>query len=452
VGISPPGVPDSPIVTSGISLYVDVMTSPDLTSRRVATVVSSLWSAPARRAIRTLLAALLVAAVSTTLLGGLGIIWGAALYSLLNWPVGSGGHIVLYVAVVIAGPVLALWAVQGLTALQRSRFRAVAGVDISGGSRAADRKPWPVGPWLAAATWRQLAFHLLSIGTGAAAGLVVACWLAPVAAIGYLVAGHPSAAAGAAAFAAAVVLVFAAPWLAQQLARADERLARALLGPSRSEELALRLESLTRSRAEIIAATDAERRRIERDLHDGAQQRLVSLAMNLGMARERFTDVPEPVRRTIADAHDEAVLALSEVREFIRGLHPAVLSHRGLDAALSGLAARAPLPVRLRVDMPQPAAPSVEAVAYFIVSEALTNVSKHAQATHAEVTVTRDGHRLRVTVTDNGSGGAAPADGGGGGTGLRGLMQRAASVDGTLTIDSPPGGPTVIAAELPCES
>jgi len=255
------------------------------------------------------------------------------------------------------------------------------------------------------------------------------------------------------------VLLFAAPWLAPLVLRADETLARSLLGPSQSEDLAIRLESLTRSRAEIIAATDAERRRIERDLHDGAQQRLVSLAMNLGMARERFTDAPEPVRRAIAGAHEEAILALSEVREFIRGLYPAVLNDRGLDAALSGLAARAPLPVRLRVDLPKPASPSVEAVAYFIVSEALTNVAKHAQATHAEVTVTRDGDKLRVVVTDNGSGGAIPADSGSagssglkGGTGLRGLAQRAASVDGTLTIDSPPGGPTVIAAELPCES
>jgi signal transduction histidine kinase len=156
------------------------------------------------------------------------------------------------------------------------------------------------------------------------------------------------------------------------------------------------------------------------------------------------------VRRAIADAHDEAVLALSELREFIRGLHPAVLNDRGLDAALSGLAARAPLPVKLRVDVPRAASPSVEAVAYFIVSEALTNVAKHAQATRAEVTVTRDSDLLRIAVTDDGSGGAAPAVGDG--TGLRGLAQRAAAVDGTLTIESPPGGPTVIAAELPCES
>ncbi len=436
-------------------LYRDVMTSPDRTSHRASAAVGALWSALTRRATGNALAAAGVAAVGGILLGGLVLIWVAAIASLVQWPVGGWGHAVLYIAVVVVVPVLALWAVQGLTALQRSRFRATLGLEIPAGPPAAERKPWPVGPWLAAATWRQLGFHLLAIVTGViGGGLVAACWLAPVAAIGYLAAGHPPAAAGAAAVVAAAGLLLAAPWVARQVTRADETSARALLGPGRSEELAQRVESLARSRSDAVAAADAERRRIERDLHDGAQQRLVSLAMNLGMARERFADAPEPVRRAIAEAHDEAVLALSELREFIRGLHPAVLNDRGLDAALSGLAARAPLPIRLRVDVPRPASPSVEAVAYFIVSEALTNVAKHAQATRAEVTVTRDGDVLRIAVTDDGSGGAAPADGddAGAGTGLRGLAQRAAAVDGTLIIDSPPGGPTVIAAELPCES
>jgi signal transduction histidine kinase len=435
-------------------LYRDVMTQADMTSRRVRAAVSALWSAPTRRATGNALAALLVAAVGAILLGGLVLIWGAAVASLIHWPVGGWAHAVLYIAVVVVGPVLVLWAVQGFAALQRSRLRATLGLEIPAGPRAPERRPWPVGPWLAAATWRQLGFHLLAIVTGViGGGLVAACWLAPVAAIGYLAAGRPPAVA-AAAVAAAAGLLLAAPWLARQVTRADAASARALLGPGRSEELAQRVESLARSRADVVAAADAERRRIERDLHDGAQQRLVSLAMNLGMARERFADAPEPVRRAIADAHDEAVLALSELREFIRGLHPAVLNDRGLDAALSGLAARAPLPVRLRVDVPRPASPSVEAVAYFIVSEALTNVAKHAQATRAEVTVTRDGEVLRIAVADDGAGGAAAAEGddAGAGTGLRGLAQRAAAVDGTLTIDSPPGGPTVIVGELPCES
>jgi len=424
------------------------MTSADLTSSRAAALVSSLWSGAAWRATRNGLAALGVAAVGTALIGGLGVTCGAAVYSLLTGA-GDLNHVMVYLAWVLISPVLALWAVKGATALQRSRLRDVAGVDIPEGS-SAWRRPWPIGPWLSASTWRQITFHVLSITIAAGAGIVVACWLAPLAAIAFLIAGRPPPAVGAAVCVAAVVLLLTAPWLARQVTRADETLARLLLGPSRSDELALRLESLTKSRAEIVAATDAERRRIERDLHDGAQQRLVSLAMNLGMAKTRFSDVPEPAKQAIVDAHEEALLALSEVREFIRGLHPAVLNDRGLVAALSGLAARASLPVKLTVDMPRPAAPSLEAVAYFIVSEALTNVVKHAQATQAEVTVTRAGDILRIAVTDDGRGGAVPAAGDG--TGLRGLAQRAAAVDGTLSIDSPPGGPTVITAELPCES
>jgi signal transduction histidine kinase len=206
---------------------------------------------------------------------------------------------------------------------------------------------------------------------------------------------------------------------------------------------------LARSRAEVVAAADAERRRIERDLHDGAQRRLVSLAMQLGMARASLADAPEPVRQVIEQAHDEATEALAELRQLVRGLHPAVLDDRGLDAALSGIAANAPLPVRLRVDVPTRCSPAIEAVAYFVVSEALTNVAKHAGAGQAEVTVERRDDRLRVVVADDGRGGATLD---GGGSGLRGLAQRAAAVDGTLTLDSPSGGPTAITVELPCES
>ena len=356
------------------------------------------------RATKNALAALLTGLAGGLLLLGLLVIWGAALVSLIKGP-GGWEHAALYVAVAVLILLLVPWVVQGLSAMQRYRLRATLGAEI----------PAPVRPLRR--TGHQLAYHLLALFTGLGGALLVP--LFPV-----------------------------APGLASWVSQTDERLARSLLGPGRRETLAQRVESLARSRADLVAAADAERRRIERDLHDGAQQRLVSLAMNLGMARERFESEPEPVRQAIAAAHDEAVLALTELREFIRGLHPAVLSDRGLAAALSGLAARAPLPVRLRVDVPRAASPGVEAVAYFIVSEALANVVKHAQATRAEVTVTRAGDVLGITVTDDGCGGAVPGEG----TGLNGLAQRAAAVDGTLSIDSPPGGPTVIAAELPCES
>src|SRR5215510_11943211 len=358
------------------------------------------------RATKNALAGLLAGLAGGLLLGVLIVTWGAAIFSLVEGP-GGWARAALYLAVAVLISVLMPWVVQGLTALQRARLRATLGAEI----------PAPVRPLRR--TGHQLAYHLLALFTGVGGGLLVP--LFPV-----------------------------APGLARRVTGADERMARALLGPGRREELAQRVESLARSRADLVAAADTERRRIERDLHDGAQQRLVSLAMNLGMARERFESEPEPVRQAIAAAHDEAVLALTELREFIRGLHPAVLSDRGLGPALSGLAARAPLPVRLRVDVPKPASPGVEAVAYFIVSEALTNVVRHAQATRAEVTVTRAGDVLRIDVTDDGRGGAVPSAGDG--TGLRGLAQRAAAVDGTLNIDSPPGGPTVITAELPCES
>src|SRR5215467_4725938 len=366
------------------------------------------------RATKNALAALLTGLAGGVLLVVLLVVWGAAVFSLATGP-GGWERAALYVAVAVLILVLVPGVVLGLTALQRLRLRATLGAEI----------PAPVRPL--ERTGHQLAYHLLALFTGVGGGLLVP--LFPV-----------------------------APGLARRVTRADERMARALLGPGRREELAQRVESLARSRADLVAAADAERRRIERDLHDGAQQRLVSLAMNLGMARERFEAEPEPVRQAIAAAHDETMLALTELREFIRGLHPAVLTDRGLGPALSGLAARAPLPVRLRVDVPRPASPGVEAVAYFIVSEAIANVAKHAQATQAEVTVTRADDVLRITVTDNGRGGAAPVmpaagDGTGShGTGLRGLAQRAAAVDGTLSIDSPPGGPTVITAELPCES
>ncbi len=439
------------MVSSWDALYRDDMISAEVTTRRVPAVVRALWSAPTRRATGNALAALLVATVGIVLLGGLIVVTGGAIYSLVNWPVGVWALAVLYVAMVLAAPVLVLWVVQGLTALQRSRLHATLGLELPDNGQSARRKPWPVGPWRDAATWRQLGYHLLAVLIGGAGGgLVAACWLAPVAAIGYLAAGHTAAVSGAAAVLAGAGLLLAAPWVARLVARADEAAGRALLGPSRNEALELRVESLARSRADILSATDAERRRIERDLHDGAQQRLVSLAMNLGMARARLTDAPQAAQQAIADAHDEALTALSELRDFIRGLHPAVLNDRGLAAALSGLAARAPLPVRLHVNTPRPAAASIEAVAYFIVSEALANVAKHAQATRAEVTVVRDGGLLRIEVTDDGRGGAVPARSDG--TGLKGLAQRAAAVDGTLTIDSPPGGPTVISVELPCES
>ncbi len=220
-----------------------------------------------------------------------------------------------------------------------------------------------------------------------------------------------------------------------------------LLGRTRRQGLVTRVVDLERSRSRMVVAADSERRRIERDLHDGAQARLVSVAMELGRAKARFADDPEGARALLEQAHEEAKEALVELRSLVRGVHPPVLSDRGLDAALSGLAALCPVPVTVTVDMAQRPPSPTEAVAYFVVAESLTNIAKHSAATSATVDVRSDGSTLRARVSDNGRGGAQP-----GGAGLTGLADRVQAVDGRLRIDSPPGGPTVIEVELPCES
>jgi signal transduction histidine kinase len=373
---------------------------------------------PTWRATLHVLLAVPVALGGGTVLAGLLLLWAAAIASLIGGPGGDWVLIIGYVLMAVAGPVLLLWTVRGFAALHRARFRAVLGVGLPTPAPVVAKGPRRlVEPWRTANPWRQLGYLLI---------------------------------APAAAIAGSALVVLSGLLAARWVARVDVLAAEALLGPSRADELTQRVESLARSRADIVAATDAERRRIERDLHDGAQQRLVSLAMNLGMARASLTDLPGPAREAIEQAHDEATQALTELRQFVRGLHPAVLDDRGLDAALSGIVARAPLPVRLAVDVPRRCSPTIEAIAYFVVSEALTNTVKHAHASRAEVTVRRTGDRLSIVVTDDGRGGAQAGEGDG--SGLRGLAQRAAAVDGTLAIDSPPGGPTTITVELPCES
>nr|WP_245985170.1 sensor histidine kinase [Streptomyces tateyamensis] len=351
-----------------------------------------------------------------------------------------------------------------LTQAQHSRFRALGDLAIPQPS-----PPAPPGAgWserLRAAVadeaaWRRLGYHflagpllalltvlgLLACGVGAVAATVFAwSWLLPE--------GAPAHSGGRwwsldlLVTALGMVLLLVGPWLVVRSGRIDRRAARGLLGPNRARELERRVEDLASSRADVVDAADAERRRIERDLHDGAQQRLVSLAMNLGLARKTLKDVPPEAMQVIVDAHEEAQAAIAELRDLVRGLHPVVLEDRGLDAALSGIAARAPLPVRLRVSLSRRMSPTIEAVAYFVVSEALANVAKHARASRADLTVSQLGDRLRIVISDDGIGGADPSRG----TGLVGLRQRAASVDGSLVISSPVGGPTTITVELPCE-
>ena len=243
-------------------------------------------------------------------------------------------------------------------------------------------------------------------------------------------------------------LALAAPWIARSVAGAECRLATILLGPSERAALATRVDELRARREQLFDVVEAERRRIERDLHDGAQQRLVALAMNLGMAKEKFDRDPAAARALMEEAHQEAKQAMVELRNLARGIHPAVLSDRGLDAALSSLAGRAPVPVTVDVQVPERPPAAVETTAYFVVAEALTNIAKHAGASRAAVKVARLNGHLTVEVTDDGIGGADANRG----TGLSGLVDRVTAVDGTVRLSSPVGGPTILTVELPCAS
>lgn len=256
---------------------------------------------------------------------------------------------------------------------------------------------------------------------------------------------------GTVALAVTWVLTLAAflvmPVLAHLLTAVDVMLARWLLGRDESkvvEHLSARVDTLADSRREAVDSVEAERRRIERDLHDGPQQRLVSIAMTLGMAREAIGTDPDGASQLVDEAHRSAKEAIVEMRHVARGIVPPILADRGLDAALSALAARSAVPVSVDVEVDR-LDPTTEAIAYFVASEALTNVAKHSGATRAEVTVTRDDEALTTVVVDDGDGGAEPAKG----TGLTGLRQRVTAVDGTFEMESPDGGPTRLVATLP---
>jgi signal transduction histidine kinase len=239
-----------------------------------------------------------------------------------------------------------------------------------------------------------------------------------------------------------VVLLLAGPWLLHGVLLLDRLLIRGLLGPT---SLTGRVDDLERSRAYAVDDSAARLRRIERDLHDGAQARLVALAMKLGLVKEKLDGEAAPeVRRLVDTAHRDAKDAIVELRDLARGIHPPMLDN-GLEPALATLARRGAVPVELRVDVTDRPAPAIETIAYFCVAELLTNVAKHSGAGRATVAVHRQGARLVLRVTDDGSGGARFGAGGG----LAGLRDRVRTVDGDLEIDSRPGGPTMVTVDLP---
>ncbi|HEY6278884.1 MAG TPA: sensor domain-containing protein [Streptosporangiaceae bacterium] len=358
-----------------------------------------------------------------------------------------------------------LWLCGQFGRAERARFALLLGrqipapvplpTDVSGW-----RRLWRI-TW-AGPTWRQFGYALARMPLSIVQACVVLVVWATALALIVLPAYATSLPAGGPALGGAVVrgpgpltgavllgllLLLAAPWVTQALAVMDGAIAAWLLGPGRRADLTARIGQLETSRAQVVDAGETERRRIERDLHDGAQQRLVSLAMELGRARAKFGSDPDAAAEIVGQAHEQAKEALTELRNLVRGVHPPVLSDRGLDAALSGLAARCPVPVTVRVDLPRRPPAAIEAIAYFVVAEALTNIAKHAHAAHAEVSVSRTADLLLVVVTDDGTGGADPA-----GQGLSGLAARVAGVDGRMSVISPAGGPTSIEAALPCGS
>jgi signal transduction histidine kinase len=303
------------------------------------------------------------------------------------------------------------------------------------------------------ATWRDLAWILLNpwLGAALAAG--------PVIAVVYGIFGmalpHGSTQlAGVISHPLYGILLATAGFLvAPWLLRAYGEFARLLLGPTQRTELAQRVSHLAQTRSDTIDAGAAEIRRIERDLHDGAQARLVAMGMTLDAAGQLISTNPAAAQALLIEARDNSVRALAELRDLVRGIHPPVLADRGLADAARALALELPLRVRCACELDGRPPEPVESAAYFAITELLANVSKHAEADQVWIDIRHEGGVLRVGVTDDGRGGADPEKGAaeaGGGTGLRGIERRLAAFDGVLAVSSPPGGPTVVNMEIPC--
>ncbi|MFI8166772.1 sensor histidine kinase [Streptomyces sp. NPDC086081] len=405
-------------------------------------------------------------------------------YPLSAWPWRSAGYLltgaltgaVVLVGIVlsaVAGGVLAL-ALVGIPLLLAT---ALAGLPVAAAERlrlrlvdaepAPDPHEPPAAPglraWLSTrlrerATWRELGHALLFAGLlwpvdalVFTAGLLLplSVVLTPLLLLVsgeakvlklWLVTGWPAAFGWAVL---GLLLLALGGYLLGVAAGARAGLTRLLIAP-REAGLGARVGELTRSRARLVDAFEAERRRIERDLHDGAQQRLVALTMTLGLAR--LDAPPGPLADQLATAHEQAGAALAELRELIHGIHPQVLADYGLEAAVADAADRSAVPVDVDLDLPGRLPAAVEATAYFVVCEALANVDRHSGASRAEISGGHRDGRLSLRIRDDGHGGARA----GKGSGLTGLADRVSVLDGRLSLSSPPGGPTLLCVEIPC--
>ncbi|MFG3011579.1 sensor histidine kinase [Streptomyces cinerochromogenes] len=359
--------------------------------------------------------------------------WKEIAHLLLNLPVAVFGFVYAF-TVLVAGGILSLTAIglpllalcllgaRQLGKLERARARRLLGVRVE------EPSPLPLakggGPvqrlWMALKDpvgWRTLLYDAIRLPWG----ILTFCTVLP----------------------SLFVLWPVLPYITRGMANVDRAMVRGLLSPS--DELERRIAELESDRGIVVDTAAADLRRIERDLHDGAQARLVNLAMGLGLAKEKLLEDPDTAAAMVDEAHGEVKLALQELRDLARGIHPAVLTDRGLDAALSSVASRCTVPVTVTVDLPARPAEAIEGIAYFTVSELLQNISKHSGARTASVDVWRAEDRLLIQVRDDGRGGARLDAG----SGMRGLAERLGAVDGLFAVDSPAGGPTVVTAELP---
>ncbi|MFB6807296.1 sensor histidine kinase [Streptomyces sp. NPDC056387] len=369
------------------------------------------------------------------------VAWKETIHLLVNLPFALVGFVYTVTMVAVTGglsvtaiglPLLAagLLASRQLGRLERARARVMLGVRVEeptplpGPRRAGGFFPWLWAGVKDPVAWRTVLYELVRLPWGVLTFTVALVGL--------------------------LVLWPVLPYVTRALSNVDRLMVRALLSPS--DELERRIAELESDRGVVVDTAAADLRRIERDLHDGAQARLVALAMGLGLAKEKLLEDPDAAAAMVDEAHGEVKLALQELRDLARGIHPAVLTDRGLDAALSSVASRCLVPVKVLVDLPERPAAAIEGIAYFTVSELLQNVSKHAGARGASVEVWRTGAepagRLLIRVSDDGRGGAGLD----GGSGLAGLAERLRAVDGVFLVDSPEGKGTVVTAELPWRS
>jgi len=408
--------------------------------------------------------------------------WLGSLFLLLDLPLGIAWFTIVIVGLSV-GVGLVVVALTGLFVLaatvfagrmigivERARAKALLGLEVP---------PPPArgtasGVWQTMRAflgdqpgWKGIGYGLLMLPVGIANfTVVVTMWSVTLTCVSYplwgwvlpaqvndnyVIEGWARVPYSAGVFVVGVLLLWATPAVVRALVSMDSGLIKGMLGGSPEAELRERVETLTVSRDASVDIAETERRRIERDLHDGVQAQLVTLAMDLGMALQKLaaeSDADPAVVALVERAHDDSKRAVADLRNLVRGIHPAVLTDRGLDAAVSSLAARSPIPVEVNIAVPSRPPAAIESAAYFVIAEALTNAAKHSDATLINVDSRVVDGTLRVEIRDDGVGGADVEHGGG----LAGLASRVAALEGRLRVASPVGGPTTVLAELPLSS